>query len=128
MRARLIESALIVFTMKGVEAAVIDDVIDLAEVSRGTYYNYFKTNDELMAAVLQEVSNELLSLVDGAIASRTDPAERVACGIRMVLHAVRKCPLLGRFAALRSCARLLRSKHLARLRVRVARRPRTPGT
>jgi len=51
MRLRLIESALPVFAEKGLDAASIDDVIAAAGVSRGTFYNYFRTDVELAAAV-----------------------------------------------------------------------------
>ncbi len=86
-----------VFSAKGVDTAVIEDVIEQAQVSRGTFYNYFRTTEEVMAAVQQAVGNELLSLVDLAIADRQDPAERLACGVRMVLQTGRQFPMMGRF-------------------------------
>jgi AcrR family transcriptional regulator len=97
MRMRLIEAAMEVFSSKGVDATVIEDLIEQAQVSRGTFYNYFRTTDEVMAAVMQAVGNELLSLVDGVIAERQDPAERLACGVRMVLQTARHFPQVGRF-------------------------------
>ncbi|MGH6646638.1 TetR/AcrR family transcriptional regulator [Aquabacterium sp.] len=97
MRTRLIEAAMEVFSSRGVDATVIEDLIEQAQVSRGTFYNYFRTTDEVMAAVLQMVGNELLSQVDLAIADRTDPAERLACGVRMVLQTARHFPHAGRF-------------------------------
>jgi AcrR family transcriptional regulator len=97
MRTRLIEAAMEVFSAKGVDATVIEDLIEQAQVSRGTFYNYFRTTEEVMAAVLQAVGNELLSLVDMAIADRPDPAERLACGVRMVLQTARHFPHAGRF-------------------------------
>ncbi len=96
MRARLIQAAMEVFTAKGVDATVIEDLIEKAQVSRGTFYNYFRTTQEVMTAVLQEVGNELLSLVDLAIADRSDPAERLACGVRMVLNTAMLFPQVGR--------------------------------
>ena len=93
----LIESALIVFSAKGVDAAVVDDVIAQADVSRGTFYIYFSTNDEFMAAVMREVGNELLMLVEAAVQDRREAAMRLACALRMVLHTTRRFPLVGRF-------------------------------
>ena len=86
-----------VFSSRGIDNTVIEDLIEQAQVSRGTFYNYFRTTDEVMAAVLQAVGNELLSLVDLAIADRADPAERLACGVRTVLHTARHFPQVGRF-------------------------------
>ncbi|MBI2734521.1 MAG: TetR/AcrR family transcriptional regulator [Aquabacterium sp.] len=99
MRMRLIESALHVFAQKGADAAVIEDVIALAEVSRGTFYNYFRTNEELLAAVVKELGDELLVLVEAVVTQCKDPAERLACGLRMTLHTMRAHPLLAQFVA-----------------------------
>jgi len=99
MRMRLIESALHVFASKGAEAAVIEDVIAMAEVSRGTFYNYFRTNEELLAAVVKELGNELLALVETVVIQCKDPAERLATGVRMALHTMRAHPLLAQFVA-----------------------------
>ncbi len=107
MRTRLIESALQVFNDKGADGTVIEDLITHAQVSRGTFYNHFRTTEEAMAAVLQELGNELLMLVDAAIVDRPDPAERLACGVRMVLHAARQFPQAGRFISRVGVARSL---------------------
>lgn len=98
-RARLLESALLVFSEKGPEAAVIEDVIALAGMSRGSFYNYFRTNEDLLEAVAAEISNELLRLIDPVVQLHVDPVARVASGTRLLLHAVRKYPLLGAFLA-----------------------------
>lgn len=99
MRMRLIESALHVFAHKGADAAVIEDVIAMAEVSRGTFYNYFRTNEELLAAVVKELGDELLALVEAVVIQCKDPAERLATGVRMTLHTMQAHPLLAQFVA-----------------------------
>lgn len=97
MRARLVESALAVFAEKGVGASVIQDVIEAAEVSQGTFYNYFRTNDELLQAVAEELNNELVHLIEGVVNDLQDPALRIATGVRMYLHKARAYPLFARF-------------------------------
>lgn len=97
-RARLLESALLVFAQKGAHA-LIDDVIAQAGMARGSFYNYFHTNDELMAAVASEINNELLRAIDPVVQRCDDPAERIASGTRMLLHAVMRFPLYGAFMA-----------------------------
>jgi len=97
MRARLVESALAVFVDKGVGASVIQEVISKAEVSQGTFYKYFRTNEELLHAVAEELSNELILSIEGAVNPLADPAVRVAHGIRLYLHQARSFPLLGGF-------------------------------
>ncbi|MBA5689905.1 TetR/AcrR family transcriptional regulator [Rugamonas apoptosis] len=97
-RARLLESALLVFAQKGPHA-VIEDVIAQAGMARGSFYNYFRTNDELMAEVASEINDELLRAIDPVVQHSEDPAERIACGARLLLHAVMRFPLFGTFMA-----------------------------
>ncbi len=97
-RAKLLESALLVFAQKGPQA-VIDDVIAQAGMARGSFYNYFRTNEELLVAVASEISNELLRAIDPAVQLLDDPADRIARGARLLLHAVRQFPLFGSFMA-----------------------------
>ncbi len=97
-RAKLLESALMVFAQKG-PGAVIEDVIAHAGVARGSFYNYFRTNEDLLAAVANEINDELLRAIDPVVLRCDDPAERIACGTRLLLHAVRRFPLYGSFMA-----------------------------
>jgi len=97
-RARLLESALLVFAQKGPQA-VIDDVIAQAGVARGSFYNYFRTNDELLEAVASEINDDLLRAIDPVVQMLADPAERIACGARLLLRAVGRFPLYGHFMA-----------------------------
>lgn len=98
-RAKLLESAMRVFSQKGPQAAVIDDVVALAGMTRGSFYNYFQTNEELLAAVAEAVGDELLRAIDPLVQLHKDPVHRVACGARLLLHAVLACPQLGSFLA-----------------------------
>ena len=99
MRMRLIEAAMLVFARRGVEGGVIDEVIATAEVSRGSFYNHFRTHDELLGAVAEEVGNQLLEIVDPVIRTIDDPAARVACGVRLTLAVARAHPHLAAFLA-----------------------------
>jgi AcrR family transcriptional regulator len=97
-RAKLLESALVVFAQKGPQA-VIDDVIAQAGMARGSFYNYFRTNEELLVAVASAISDELLLAIDPAVQLLDDPVERIARGVRLLLHAVTQFPLFGAFIA-----------------------------
>lgn len=96
-RARLLAGALPVFADHGLDARVIDLVIRQAEVSRGTFYNHFNTNEDLFTALTQAVSDEILTVVDPLVLRHDDPAIRLACGIRLSIGLVRRHPLLARF-------------------------------
>lgn len=98
-RARLVQSAIPVFAEKGVDASVIDDVIAAAGVSRGTFYNYFQSNRDLLIAVNHQLGDELILVVKETVAGFPDPAERVAAGIGLLIQVTRDKPLLARFVA-----------------------------
>jgi AcrR family transcriptional regulator len=99
MRRSLVEAALLVFAEKGVDASVIDDVITAADVSRGTFYNYFRTNAELLIAANEDLGNELVFQIEQAVGSLPSPAVRLATGIRLYFDMARRFPLLANFLA-----------------------------
>lgn len=94
---KLIEAALPVFAEKGVDASIIDDVIAAAGMSRGTFYNYFSSNYELLAAVSEAVSNEAVVVVHEVVKGVTDPAERLSSALRLYLDLALRYPLFARF-------------------------------
>lgn len=97
MRRRLVESAMRVFAQKGVGASVIEDVIAEAGVSRGTFYNYFASNDDLLAAAKEELGRDLVDVAEARVIEVTGGANRLAVGILLFLGVARDCPLFGRF-------------------------------
>ena len=97
MHGKLVESALLVFAEKGVDASVIDDVIAAADVSRGTFYNYFRTNGELLAAAIRELGNEMVEHIEERVKAIPSPAERLFMGLRLYFGAAGRFPVFARF-------------------------------
>lgn len=96
-RLRLLQSALAVFTEKGPDAAVIDDFIAAAGVSRGTFYNHFRTTNELLLALATAMSDEVLRIVDPIVLRLDDPVRRFATGTRLYMQMALRYPLWGVF-------------------------------
>ena len=96
-RLKLLESALAVFTEKGPDNVVIDDFIAAAGVSRGTFYNHFKTTNELLLALATVMSDEVLQIVDPIVLGFDDPIQRFASGTRMYMQMALRYPLWGDF-------------------------------
>jgi AcrR family transcriptional regulator len=96
-RLRLLESALVVFNEKGPDAAVIDDFIAAAGVSRGTFYNHFRTTGELLLALATAMSDEVLLVVDPIVLQLDDPVQRFATGTRLYMQMAVRYPLWGSF-------------------------------
>ncbi len=98
MRGRLLASALqLVAAGKGPALTSIDDVIEAAGVSRGTFYRYFLSPDTLVRELIVEVANELIRMAEPVVLKHSDPAERVACGIRLVSRLAIHHPLAANF-------------------------------
>ena len=93
MRARLLAGAMQSVAAKGPGAMSIDDVIAMAGVSRGSFYKYFPSPDQLLRELAVEIANELIRLAEPVVLHLTDPAERVACGIRVVARLANAHPL-----------------------------------
>ena len=65
---RILEAATTLFRKVGYDSARIEDIAEMAGVSVGTFYNYFKNKgDMLMATVSMEVE-EVLAAGDAIIA------------------------------------------------------------
>jgi AcrR family transcriptional regulator len=84
MRVRLLASAMQLVANKGPGAFSIDDVIQAAEVSRGTFYKYFPSPDALLRDLAVEFANALIQMAEPVVVEFKDPAERVSCGMRLV--------------------------------------------
>jgi AcrR family transcriptional regulator len=81
-RNDLVNAAFNVFAEKGFDAPVVADFIVASGVSRGTFYNYFQTREEILAAVADQLAREINARILPVLAGLRDPAERVAATLR----------------------------------------------
>ncbi len=58
-RSRLMEAGAVVLADRGYHAARVDDVVELAGVSHGTFYSYFRNKDALVLALAEQCADEL---------------------------------------------------------------------
>ncbi|HVW71477.1 MAG TPA: TetR/AcrR family transcriptional regulator [Steroidobacteraceae bacterium] len=85
-RVKLIQAAYRLFAVHGADAPTIDDVIAEAGVARGTFYNHFKTRDELFGAVADDIATSINAVIRPAITGIGDAATRLALAFRMFLR------------------------------------------
>ena len=76
-RAQLLEAASQVFAAKGYHAAAMDEIAELAGVSKPVLYQHFPSKLDLYLALLDLSCERLLDVVEGALASTDDNADRV---------------------------------------------------
>ena len=72
-REALIEAADGVMTEKGIDAATMLEIAELADVGAGTVYNYFESKDELAVCVMERVMHRLAERIDAVDWSKRDP-------------------------------------------------------
>lgn len=77
-RAQLLDAARAVFVAQGFHAAAMDDIADVAGVSKPVLYQHFSSKLALYRALLEASAAQLVKLVESAIASSDDNGVRVA--------------------------------------------------
>jgi AcrR family transcriptional regulator len=86
-RQALIEAGYQIMTRKGIDAATMSEISELADVGAGTVYNYFASKDALAMCVMEEVMDRLAQRIEAVTNNFSDPAQVYAFGIRNVMKA-----------------------------------------
>jgi AcrR family transcriptional regulator len=97
--ARILEAALHIFAEQGLEAPTIDEFIKAAGVARGTFYNYFKSTHELLAATWMWLTEDLVESIEKEISVIHDPVIRHGMGMRYWMHKAKEDAPWCRFVA-----------------------------
>jgi AcrR family transcriptional regulator len=74
---QILDAARALFVDKGFGATTMQDIADRAELGRRTLYLYFKTKDEIVNSIAQDIIRELSRLVREASARRGNGRERM---------------------------------------------------
>ena len=82
-RERLVAGACRVLHEQGIERTTLADIAAAADVPVGNIYYYFKTKDELVAAVIDAHAREIRALLSGLERHRT-PKARLKAFIQML--------------------------------------------
>ncbi len=86
-REALVLAGYKVMSKKGIDAATMQEIAELADVGAGTVYSYFKSKDDLAVAVLERVMFNLSLRIEAVTDGFEDPAQVYAYGVRQVLEA-----------------------------------------
>ena len=99
MRLILIEASTRLFARQGVDATTIDEIVDVAGVAKGTFYNYFTDRADIARTVAAVIRHEFNNAVEEFNRGIADPAERVSRGVRLFLAAAVRRPDRARMLA-----------------------------
>ncbi len=76
-RSTLIDSAIDVFSEKGIEEASVHEITAIAGLANGTFYNHFKDKDELALASSEAIALEIAKALDGRMSDLDRGVSRV---------------------------------------------------
>jgi AcrR family transcriptional regulator len=85
-REALLEAGRQLFCERPVDAVAIDDIVQAAEVSKGSFYNHFVDRDALARAVADEIRDRIERRVDLTNTGISDPAFRLVRGVCVYLR------------------------------------------
>jgi AcrR family transcriptional regulator len=61
---KLLDAAMVAFDQRGYHATRVNDVVEIAKTSHGTFYLYFSNKEDLLRALVTEASAEAQQLYD----------------------------------------------------------------
>lgn len=86
-RQALIDAGYKVMSEKGIDAATMTEIAEIADVGAGTVYNYFASKDDLAVSVMEQVMHRLAERIEAVTDTFSDSAQVYAFGIRNVMKA-----------------------------------------
>ncbi len=96
---RIVSAALEVFAERGPDAPVIDEFVRAAGIARGTFYNHFKSVEELLRATSEWTTREVVTAIEGAMAGLEGPTLRLGVGLRLFFARALRDPVWCRFVS-----------------------------
>jgi AcrR family transcriptional regulator len=103
-RQAIVEAAINVFAQHGFDAATTDDIARAAGLSKGGLYWHFKSKDDILAAILMQLFDQELGVIQQLVAAEGAVAPRlrqlVAKAIADVLQFEPLLPVMLEFYAL----------------------------
>jgi len=94
-RADLIRAARDIIGERGLDGLRVSDVTERADVAFGTFYNQFKTKDDIVEAVVAETIVGLAASIEESPAF-ADPAEALVASTRAIVRVAYDDPSLAR--------------------------------
>ena len=85
-RSALFKAGLTLFAQRPVDAVPIDDIVALAGVAKGSFFNHFRDKQDFATAIAAEIRGEIEASISAANADIDDPLKRLTGGMMMAVH------------------------------------------
>lgn len=91
----IIAAAVETFAQKGFATTRVEDILQAAGVARRTFYKHFRGKEEVLSAIYDLATTELLKVMQGAARVESDPLDTVRRGLDLYLdYHVANAPLV----------------------------------
>lgn len=97
MQLHLLFSGLTLASTNSIYELEVEDVVKQAEVSRGSFYNYFPSLPALYDGLAKQLMQEFAEITDIAAPQSLDNVTRLASTMRILMRLLVDFPILGRF-------------------------------
>jgi len=91
-RKALLAAAELLIARKGADRLTVDEITALADLAKGTFYNYFTDKDAIAREAALLARDDLETRVKAAQAGVEDPAERFVTGMSVFFRAAAAAP------------------------------------
>jgi len=85
-RQRIIESANQLFYQRGYNQTSFSEIAEAAEIPKGNFYYYFKSKDDLLAAVIDFRVEVIQVMLDDWVREIEDPRARLKRAVKILIH------------------------------------------
>ncbi|WP_067180570.1 TetR/AcrR family transcriptional regulator [Microtetraspora niveoalba] len=90
--ARILKAAKILYAERGVAGTTADDLAQAAGVSRATFFNYFRSKDDVLAALWADEMDLLAAFIDQHLALPLPTRERIRRVFEAVVRSTERHP------------------------------------
>lgn len=91
-RAGLLAAARELVAARGIQSTTIAEIAEHADIAIGSFYNYFRTKEELLDALLEDELAKQLQMLQARQAKVDDPAEKISVAHRHLVRAAQQDP------------------------------------
>ncbi|MBS0636304.1 MAG: TetR/AcrR family transcriptional regulator [Verrucomicrobia bacterium] len=76
-RAEIVDAARVLFQTKEYDKASMQDIMDLLQIAKGTIYHYFKSKEDLLEAVVQDMVEQLVNQLQDVVKKPVSALEKM---------------------------------------------------
>ena len=87
-KRKILKTAFTLFAYKGFEKTTISDIVEAADIGRGTFYNYFKSTKEVLKRVIEKLNVEISEVLNESLKNSTTMEEYIFNSLKSYFDAV----------------------------------------